>query len=108
MHITLHGGKQYLAGTTHNFGSPTTVTAVDLRLQYSHGTLHGACRLDHLRQEHLTFAKQLAYPVHTLHERTVNDRYRLHASGYSLGYISGKMSLDTVNERIHKPLPYRQ
>jgi hypothetical protein len=45
-------------------------------LQPGHGLFHYACRLDHLRQEHLARAEQVADHVHPVHQRTFDDVQR--------------------------------
>ena len=45
-------------------------------LQYCNGLLHHPCRFHHLRQEHLSFAKQTTDFLHCWHEICVNDSKR--------------------------------
>ena len=44
-------------------------------LQDGYGLLHGTGCLDHLGQEHLASAEELAHVVHTGHQRAFNNGY---------------------------------
>ena len=46
-------------------------------LQNGYGLLHGTGGLDHLRQEHLASAEELAHVVHTGHQRAFDNGYGL-------------------------------
>ena len=50
--------------------------SLHIRLQHADGLLHHACRLHHLRQEHLALAEELPYPIHGRHQILVNHAQR--------------------------------
>jgi len=50
-----------------------------------HGLLHDARRLDHLWQEHLALAEEVADDVHAVHQRPFDDGKRRLAFGFELG-----------------------
>ena len=67
--ITLYRSQQNLTC----FLSTFFATGFYKRLQDGNGFLHGTGGLHHLRQEHLTGTKQLAYLIHTGHQWPLND-----------------------------------
>ena len=58
----------------HNFpvGLALLFTGVDKWLKPGHRLFHNARGFHHLRQEHFSFAKQIAHHVHARHERPFN------------------------------------
>ena len=75
VHVALDGRHQDLAG-----GLARVAAVGLLRLhvgqQMRHRLLHHARRLDHLRQEHLAGAEQVADDVHAGHQRALDDVQR--------------------------------
>ena len=49
--------------------------------------LHDACGLDHLREEHAAFAKELAYALHAGHQGAFDDGYGRGIYGEGLGEV---------------------
>ena len=72
MHIALHCRHQNLAG---GFALATARQSLRLHVRHEHGdgALHHARRLDHLRQEHLARAEQIANDIHSRHQRPLDD-----------------------------------
>jgi hypothetical protein len=58
---------------------------LDVGQQVGDRLLHDARRLDHLRQEHLAGAEQVADVVHAGHQRAFDDGQRRLAFGFELG-----------------------
>ena len=85
MHVTLHRGKDHLAGLGGTLRG--RLFGLNGRLQNGHRLLHRARRLDHLRQEHLARSEELADTVHTVHQRPVDDGYGAVVSRERLGQI---------------------
>ena len=73
VHVALHRSEEYLArlGRTCRL-----FLRLNGRAQDGNRLLHRAGRLHHLRQEHLSSPEQLTHPVHTGHQRPVDNRYR--------------------------------
>ncbi len=68
--------------------------------QVGHGLLHDAGALDHLRQEHLAGAEQVADDVHAVHQRTLDDLDRPAAAAA----ISGAASSVSASTWASMPL----
>ncbi len=71
MNVALYRGEKVLAIFLCTAGH---IAALDERQKYFHRLFHGACRLYHLRQEHLARAEQVAYKLHAAHQRTFDYR----------------------------------
>ena len=101
VHITLHGSHQHLSGrrTFH-------LLRLNKRLQNAHGLLHRAGCLDHLRQEHLSGAEQIAHGVHTGHQRSFDNIHRMLVTGAGLIQIFLQIVADTFNQGILQALLY--
>ena len=78
VHVALHGGNHNFALGFHVLASSFLLTLFffNVRHQVRHGLLHDARRLDHLWQEHLALAKQVAHHVHAIHERAFDHVQR--------------------------------
>ena len=78
VYIALHRGDNDLAlgGSTR-----ACLFCLDKRHQMSDRLLHDARRLDHLRQEHLAGAEQVADGIHARHQRPLDDGERRLALG---------------------------
>ena len=73
VHITFYRSQQHLSCAL----TTSRLLGLDIGLQNLHGLFHGACRLHHLGQEHLTFAKQLSYGIHARHQGSLDDIHRM-------------------------------
>ena len=69
MNVTIGRGQNH-AGMCRTV---TVLSFVDIGLQQGYGILHDLGRFHHLRQEHLSLAKQLADMFHRLHQRLFDD-----------------------------------
>ena len=94
VHVALDGREQDLA--------LRAAAAVSLglheRLQIRHGTLHHACRLDDLRQEHPAGAEQVADNAHAVHQRPLDHVER------AVGRLARLLDvgLDEVDDAAHE------
>ena len=70
VHVALDGGHQHLAG---RLAGLAVLLGLHERHQPGHRLLHHPGRLDHLRQEHLAGAEQVADHVHAVHQRAFDD-----------------------------------
>ena len=70
--------------------------------------LHYPCRFNHLRQEHLTGAKQVADDVHAVHQRPLYHLDRPRKLLPALLGIVDDVCVDPLHERIFEPLGHRQ
>ena len=99
-------GLDVLAG-----GGLLQLFLLDVGQQVRHGRLHDARRLDHLRQEHLALAEQVAHDVHAVHQRTFDHVQRAPALAQYLavrllGVLRDEFG-DAVHQRVRKALPHR-
>ena len=69
MYIALDGGHQVLSVALGTF----LPRFFEIRLKQGDGLLHGASRLDHLWQKHFALSEEVAYHLHALHERALDD-----------------------------------
>ena len=98
MHVTLHGGEQdflraFLLRSDHLCG----LLLREEGLEVGHGALHHAGALNHLRQEHLAAAEEVAHHVHAGHQRAFDHEdgvHVLHAGLFRVG-------LDVVGDAMH-------
>ena len=65
MHVALDRGEQHAATRLH---LTSGLFGLHEGLQIGHGRLHGARALDHLGQEHLARAEQIAHHRHAGHQ----------------------------------------
>jgi hypothetical protein len=72
--VALHGGHQDLAA---RLLPAAFLLGVHERLEVGHGALHDARALDHLREEHLAAAEEVAHHGHAVHQRPLDDVERL-------------------------------
>ncbi len=81
---------------------------LDVRQQVRHRLLHHARALDHLRQEHLALAEEVADDVHARHQRAFDDVQRPAAARLDrapglLGVGDDELG-DAVHQRVAEPL----
>ena len=97
MYVALHRGYYHLR-FDRNF-SPTG-RALHVRLEYVYGLLHHLCRLNHLRQEHLSVAEEAAYALHSVHQRPFYYAY-----GAAIrGHTGRQVCFERVRLALHKSL----
>ncbi|MNH21119.1 hypothetical protein D3C79_809160 [compost metagenome] len=104
MHVALDRRHENLAlgfGLVAFFG-------LDERDQVGHGLLHHAGRLDHLRQEHLAGAEQVANHVHAAHQRPFDDFDRARTLLAALLGVFDDVCGDAFDQRMFQALAYRQ
>ena len=80
--VALDGGHDDLALAG---GAGAQFFGFDVGNEVGHGLLHDAGRLDHLGQEHLAGAKQIAHHVHAGHQRAFDHGQRRLAFGFEPG-----------------------
>ena len=96
MHISLYGRHQNLSGRS----TSTLLLCFDMRLEDGNGSLHGSCRLHHLRQEHLALTEELTHQVHTIHQRSLDDVHGMRILLQCLVYIRLQELSDTLLQGI--------
>ena len=75
--VALDGGHQDLAARLAAAARRALAFSASMNgQQVGDGLLHDAGTLDHLRQEHLAGAEEIADDVHAVHERPFDDRQR--------------------------------
>ena len=102
MHVALHGSQENLSGTFCLIAR--SFLCLENRLKDGHRLLHGAGCLHHLWQEHLSGTKQVAHPIHTVHQRLIDD---IHGTGIRLqcfGNILLHVIADPFHQRVAQPL----
>jgi hypothetical protein len=72
----------------------------DVGDQVGDGLLHHARRLDHLRQEHLAGAEEVADDVHAVHQRAFDHRQRRLAGGFERGAAFLGVGDDEVGDAL--------
>ena len=82
VHVALDRGHQDLALAAQ---AGAGLFRFDVGQQVGDRLLHDAGRFDHLRQEHLAGAEQVADVVHAVHQRAFDDGERRLAFGFELG-----------------------
>ena len=100
MHIALNGSQQIAATLAYR----TDALRLDMGLQNLHRALHRAGRLNHLRQEHLTLAKQTTHNGHTLHQRALDNRSRRGVRLQRLLQVGSQILIIAVLQRRRKTL----
>ncbi len=103
MHIALDGGDDDLA-LALDVATSRLVQALfffDVGDQVRHGGLHDPCALDHLGQEHLALAEQVADDVHAVHQRAFDDVQRAPALGQDLTVGFFGVLGDEVGDTVH-------
>ena len=78
------------------------------RLQVRDRRLHRPCALDHLRQEHLSRAEQLADDLHAVHQRPFDDVERPRILPARFLDVGIDEVGDSVDERVRQPLLHRR
>ena len=113
MHVALDGGDHDLAlGLDVATGvHRRLLLGLDVRQQMGDGLLHHPGRLDHLRQEHLALAEQVADDVHAGHQRAFDHMQRPTAlccdalpAGFSV--LDDEVG-DAVHQRMAQPRIHR-
>ena len=75
VNIAFYSRNQNLAAA----GTVGVLSFLYVRLKYSDGFLHVACRFYDLRKKHLSCAEEFAYAVHSVHQRTGDYLERRHS-----------------------------
>ena len=102
VHIALHRGGDDLAG---GFGRPPARALLLLDEGHEMGDrlLHHAGALDHLRQEHLAGAEEVADHVHAVHQRPLDHVERAVGGAPRLLGVVDDLIGDAVHEREAEP-----
>ena len=95
MHVALHCGKNHTA--CRMTGNHLLFLLINIWSKPVYGRTHRTGTLYHLRQKHLSLAKQFAYTGHTRHQWAVNNRHRRTTP---CQYI-GKQRYNTVNSTLY-------
>ena len=103
MHIALHGSHHHLT----RLGRAARILRLNMRLEDRNSRFHRACGLDHLWQKHLSFAKESAHFVHTIHQRTLNHIHGMRIFGESLINILLQKLRDTLAQGIFQSVLHR-
>jgi hypothetical protein len=104
VHVALDGGDDDLALGLHVAAGvgQGLLLGLDVGQQVGHGLLHHAGALDHLGQEHLAGAEQVAHHVHAGHQRAFDHVQRAPAAGADgLPGLLG-VGLDEVGDAVHQ------
>jgi len=110
VHVALDGGNHDLALGAHVLarGLLLTLLFLDVGHEMRHGLLHHARRLDHLGQEHLARAEQVADDVHAGHQRAFDHVQRTAAARQhflvGLFGVLGDEVRDAVHQRMRQAL----
>ncbi|MCY1528763.1 hypothetical protein D9M68_638810 [compost metagenome] len=104
MHVALDGGDDDLALGPHVAAGRRDLALLffDEGDQVGHGLLHHAGGLDHLRQEHLARAEQVAHDVHAVHQRAFDDLDRTAAARENLLAHFFGVFHDEVGDAVHQ------
>ena len=73
MNIALNSCHQYF---TRFLRFLSCILLLNEGCQPRYGLLHHPGALDHLWQEHLSRSEQIAYLIHAIHQRTINQVHR--------------------------------
>ena len=107
VHVALDGGHQHLF-LPASFTAPGLLLPFDMRYEDRHRLLHDARALDHLRQEHLAVAKQVADHVHAIHQRAFDHVQRPRGRLSRLFSILFDVAVDAFDQRMLEALVDRQ
>ena len=114
VHVALDGGDHDLALGLHIAAGRFQLALLffDVGQQMGHGLLHDARALDHLWQEHLALAEQVAHHVHAVHQRPFDHIERAPAVGadelpHLLG-VFGDELVHAAHQGVREPLADRQ
>mmetsp|Transcript_6459 Transcript_6459/g.26271 ORF Transcript_6459/g.26271 Transcript_6459/m.26271 type:complete len:202 (+) Transcript_6459:1338-1943(+) len=108
VHVTLDGGNHKGAHRVVGVGVNALLLGHQPLLllhegdQVRHGLLHHARRLDHLRQEHLARAEEVADGAHAVHERALDDvqRARVKAARARLLGVAHDKLVDALHKGV--------
>ncbi len=108
VHVALHRGHEDLA-----LGFRLVAFfRLDEGNQVGHGLLHHPCGLDHLGQEHLAGAEQVADHVHAGHQRAFDHLDGAAATrgdpGAGFFGVVDDMGVDALDQRVFQALAHRQ
>ncbi len=95
MHVALDGGEEDFAGALAGRGG---FVRFQVGLQVRHRFFHHPGALDHLGEEHLAGAKEVADDVHAVHEGAFDD---LEGVGVLLAGLFG-VRFDKVGDALYK------
>lgn len=104
VHVALDGSQHHAPGGR---GAALAAFGFDVGRQYGDGPLHHPRALDHLRQEHLALAEQLAYAVHAAHQRALDHGERIAQFAVSFLGILVHIVGDTFQHRMGEPFGHR-
>ena len=102
--VALDGGEQDAAGDVLLAGAEEALLLLHERHQVGDRLLHDAGRLDHLRQEHLARAEQVADDVHAGHQRAFDHVERALGGGARLLGVDLDELGDAGDQRMLEPL----
>ncbi len=97
MHVTLHGREQHGAGFRRR---SVFAFCLDERREIRNCLLHHPGRLDHLREEHLAGAEEVADGVHPAHERPLDHVDGTIGAGASFLDVGFDEHGDAVDQRV--------
>ena len=104
VHVALDGGNHDLALGLDVFAGLflKALFFLDVRDQVRHRLLHHACALDHLGQEHLALAEQVADDAHAVHQRAFDHVQRPAALGQDGLVGLFRILDDEVGDAVHQ------
>ena len=104
VHVALDGGDHDLAFAAHGFAGGLLLAFffLDVGDQMGDGLLHHARALDHLGQEHLALAEQVADDVHAVHQRALDHMQGAAAPGQDFAVGLFGVDLDEVGDAVHQ------
>ena len=76
MDVAAHSSYHHLRAAGRAAGRGGRFLGFDGGSKQLYGFLHYARALDHLREEHASFAEEASHAIHPLHERALHDRKR--------------------------------
>ena len=106
VNVTLDRGQQDAPGRAAV--AALGLFRLDVGHEVGHGLLHDAGALDHLRQEHLARAEQIADDVHAVHQRPLNDAQRPLGRLSRLFHVCLDVGVDALHQGMGQPLIDRQ
>ena len=96
--VPLDGGQQY-----RTCAARSARIGLEIGLQVGDGPLHHPGTLDHLREEHLASAEEIADHVHARHQRPLDDLERLWVVVARLFGVGHDVFADAVDQGVFEP-----